>query len=140
MDCSTLLLLYNNVIYDFKGLFSIRRIFCLGLVTGMSIMDGINRFFEFMNPDKLPLDYLDEHEEGGEAIKIYQKQLKVSHNICNRYIYYLILNNLNRKFSVKPSESFLSFVNNEHCGARVILVEQSTMAKSIKFLAYFFKS
>ena len=60
MDQSTLLLLYNNIIYDFKGLFSIKRLFCLGLITGASILDGINYIMECINPDRLPIDIIED--------------------------------------------------------------------------------
>ncbi len=35
MDVRVVSLIYNNVTKDFNGLFSVRRIFCLGLITGM---------------------------------------------------------------------------------------------------------
>ena len=63
MDVPTLLLVYRLVRHDFKGLFSIRRLFCLGLFVGVSVMMGIADIFEQINPDKLPIDIIEENEE-----------------------------------------------------------------------------
>ena len=63
MDVPTLLLVYTLVRHDFKGLFSIRRLFCLGLLVGVSVMMGIADIFEQINPDKLPIDIIEENEE-----------------------------------------------------------------------------
>ena len=62
MDQPTLLLLFNNIFYDFKGLFSIRRLFCLGLITGGSIMDGINYIMDCVNPERLPIDIIEDSD------------------------------------------------------------------------------
>ena len=76
MDKPTILPIYKNVVYDFSGLFSIRRLFCLGLYTGMSVMEGINRLFHQVNPDALPMDFVEEVES--ECMKLFRNQLKVS--------------------------------------------------------------
>ena len=75
MDKPTILLIYKNIVYDFSGLFSIRRLFCLGLYTGMSVMEGINRLFQQVNPDALPMDFV---EVESECMKLFRNQLKVS--------------------------------------------------------------
>ena len=62
MDVSTLLLVYQYVRFDFNGLFSIRRLFCLGLLIGFSIMAGLTDIFEQVNPDKLPIDIIEESD------------------------------------------------------------------------------
>ena len=62
MDVPTLLLVYKNVRFDFNGLFSIRRLFCLGLLIGFSIMAGLTDIFEQVNPDKLPIDIIEESD------------------------------------------------------------------------------
>ena len=62
MDVPTLLLVYKYVRFDFNGLFSIRRLFCLGLLTGFSIMAGLTDIFEQVNPDKLPFDIIEESD------------------------------------------------------------------------------
>ena len=78
MDASTTAtLLYNSVVYDFNGLFSIRRLFCLGLLIGVSVMDGIMHMFETMNPDKLPVDFIDNKDMDEDTGRVYQKQLEV---------------------------------------------------------------
>ena len=76
MDKPTILLIYKNIVYDFSGLFSFRRLFCLGLYTGMSVMEGINRLFHLVNPDALPMDFVEEVES--ECMKLFRNQLKVS--------------------------------------------------------------
>ena len=62
MDVPTLLLVYKYVRFDFNGLCSIRRIFCLGLLIGFSIMAGLTDIFEQVNPDKLPIDIIEESD------------------------------------------------------------------------------
>ena len=62
MDVPTLLLVYKYVRFDFNGLFSIRRLFCLGLLLGFSIMVGLTDIFEQVNPDKLPIDIIEESD------------------------------------------------------------------------------
>ena len=62
MDVSTLLLVYQYVRFDFNGLFSIRRLFCLGLLIGFSVMAGLTDIFEQVNPDKLPIDIIEESD------------------------------------------------------------------------------
>ena len=62
MDVPTLLLVYQYVRFDFNGLFSIKRLFCLGLLIGFSIMAGLTNIFEQVNPDKLPLDFIEESD------------------------------------------------------------------------------
>ena len=74
MDLPTVLLIYKSVRYDFKRLFSIRRLFCLGLFTGFSIMTGLSNIFERINPEKLPLDIIDEDFE--EFKMFYKIQLQ----------------------------------------------------------------
>ena len=62
MDVPTLLLVYKNVRFDFNGLFSIKRLFCLGLLIGFSIMASLTDIFEQVNPDKLPIDIIEESD------------------------------------------------------------------------------
>ena len=62
MDVPTLLLVYQYVRFDFNGLFSIKRLFCLGLLIGFSIMAGLTDIFEQVNPDKLPIDIIEESD------------------------------------------------------------------------------
>ena len=62
MDVPTLLLVYQYVRFDFNGLFSIRRLFCLGLLIGFSVMAGLTDIFEQVNPDKLPIDIIEESD------------------------------------------------------------------------------
>ena len=62
MDVPTLLLVYKYVRFDFSGLFLIRRLFCLGLLIGFSIMAGLTDIFEKVNPDKLPIDNIEESD------------------------------------------------------------------------------
>ena len=62
MDVPTLLLVYQYVLFDFNGLFSIRRLFCLGLLIGFSVMAGLTDIFEQVNPDKLPIDIIEESD------------------------------------------------------------------------------
>ena len=77
MDKPTILLIYKNIVYDFSGLFSIRRLFCLGLYTGVSLMEGINSLFQQMNPEALPIDFVEEVES--DCMKLFRNQhLKVS--------------------------------------------------------------
>ena len=63
MDLPTLLLVYKYVRFDFNGLFSIRRLFWLGLLIGFSIMAGLTDIFEHVNPDKLPIDIINESDD-----------------------------------------------------------------------------
>ena len=62
MDVPTLLLVYQYVRFDFNGLFSTRRLFCLGILIGFSIMAGLTDIFEHFNPDKLPIDIIEESD------------------------------------------------------------------------------
>ena len=62
MDVPTLLLVYQYVRFDFNGLFSIKRLFCLGLLIGFSIMASLTDIFEQVNPDKLPIDIIEESD------------------------------------------------------------------------------
>ena len=82
MDHPTLKLLYHNIFCDFKGLFCIRRLFCLGLIVGKieivcfhgkkfevffvlgsSLLDGWNFYMAKINPLGLPLDMVEEQHE-----------------------------------------------------------------------------
>ena len=76
MDKPTILLVYRNVVYDFSGLFSIRRLFCLGLLVGISAMDGINNVFQQINPNALPMDFVEEVDT--ECMKLFRSQFKIS--------------------------------------------------------------
>ena len=67
MDVPTLLLVYKYVRFDFNGLFSIRRLFCLGLLIGFSIMAGLTDIFKQVNPDKLPIDII----EGSDVYEVW---------------------------------------------------------------------
>ena len=70
MDTPTLLLLYNSIKSDFKSLiFHPRKVFCLGLLTGFSIMEGTIKFFETINPHNLPLDIISPSELESESTK-----------------------------------------------------------------------
>ena len=76
MDKPTILLVYRNIVYDFSGLFSIRRLFCLGLLVGVSTMDGINYLFQQINPEALPMDFVEEADT--ECMKLFRSQFKIS--------------------------------------------------------------
>ena len=84
MDLPTLLLVYKYVRFDFNGLFSIRRLFCLGLLIGFSIMAGLTDIFEHVNPDKLPIDIIDESDDYYKAwynVQIQSLESKVRKQI-----------------------------------------------------------
>ena len=84
MDVPTLLLVYNHVRFDFNGLFSIRRLFCLGLLIGFSIMAGLTNIFENVNPDKLPIDIIEEFDDykGWYNVQIQSYESKVRELNC----------------------------------------------------------
>jgi hypothetical protein len=84
MDLPTLLLVCRYVRFDFNGLFSIRRLFCLGLLIGFSIMAGLTDIFEHVNPDKLPIDIIDESDDYYKAwynVQIQSLESKVRKQI-----------------------------------------------------------
>ena len=84
MDVPTLLLVYKHVRFDFNGLFSIRRLFCLGLLIGFSIMAGLTNIFENVNPDKLPIDIIEEFDDykGWYNVQIQSYESKVREQNC----------------------------------------------------------
>ena len=67
-------LIYRNLTQDFEGLFSFRRIFCLGLITGAAVLDFVNFLVDQINPERLPIDTV-EDEEGAEEGVIFKYQV-----------------------------------------------------------------
>ena len=112
MDVPTLLLVYKNVRFDFNGLFSIRRLFCLGLLIGFSIMAGLTDIFEQVNPDKLPIDIIEE----SDVYKVwYNVQIQSFESKVRKQIIVLKVKIIQIRVFFKFSYWFISYKIVEGC-------------------------
>ena len=107
MDVPTLLLVYKHVRFDFNGLFSIRRLFCLGLLIGFSIMAALTDIFEQINPDKLPIDIIEE----SDVYKVwYSVQIQsFESNVRKQIIFFLKKKIIEIRVFFKFSNWFISY-------------------------------
>lgn len=85
------ILVYSDLLSDWRNFFNIRKLFCFGLICGLTVMEQIQWFFETVNPDEVPLDIIIETEEEETLKLLWHKTQSQMDDYASKFVILTVL-------------------------------------------------